>query len=49
MHNLNATLYLELNGQVVKGVAKTGSVKVECLPPERKAVSLSHSRVIPKT
>ena len=27
----------------------TGSVKVECSPPERKVVSLSHSRVIPKT
>ena len=27
----------------------TGSVKVECSPPERKVVSSSHSRVIPKT
>ena len=27
----------------------TGSVKVECLPPEREIVSSSHSRVIPKT
>ena len=26
----------------------TGSVKVECSPPERKVVSSSHSRVIPK-
>ena len=27
----------------------TGSVKVESWPPERKVVSSSHSRVIPKT
>ena len=27
----------------------TGSVKLECSPPERKVVSSSHSRVIPKT
>ena len=27
----------------------TGSVKEECLPPERKVVSPSHSRVKPKT
>ena len=27
----------------------TGSVKVECSPPERKVVSSSHTRVIPKT
>ena len=27
----------------------TGSVKVECSPPEWEVVSSSHSRVIPKT
>ena len=31
------------------GSLPTGSVKVECSPPERKVVSSSHSRVIPKT
>ena len=30
-------------------ILPTGSVKVECSLPERKVVSLSHSRVIPKT
>ena len=30
-------------------IVLTGSVKVECSPPERKVVSSSHSRVIPKT
>ena len=29
--------------------AITGSVKVECSPPEQEVVSSSHSRVIPKT
>ena len=28
---------------------RSGSVKVECSPPERKVVSSSHGRVIPKT
>ena len=31
------------------GLLPTGSVKVECSPPERKVVSSSHSRIIPKT
>ena len=34
---------------IKRNVLPTGSVKVECSPPERKVVSTSHSRVIPKT
>ena len=38
-----------IDGTVNEMNLPTGSVKIERSPPERKVVSSSHSRVIPKT